>query len=115
MKEDAAEEGETDTQPGVLQRVDPLEVRRLVDGDVPVDRHEDDDVDRAGHEGVDQGSSQFLQARVKLCLSWSLQTSSQVCLTTSMINTQHLYRSGMCYRHSTPCQHSTAGCINLAI
>ena len=55
VEEDAAEEGEADAQPGVLQRVDPLEVRRLVDGDVPVDRHEDDDVDRAGHEGVDQG------------------------------------------------------------
>ena len=55
MEEDAADEGEADAQPGVLQRVDPLEVRRLVDGDVPVDRHEDDDVHRAGHERVDQG------------------------------------------------------------
>ena len=55
MKEDTADEGEADAKPGVLQGVDPLEVRRLVDGDVPVDRHEDDDVHRAGHEGVDQG------------------------------------------------------------
>ena len=55
VKEDAANEGETDAQPGILQGVDPLEVRRFVDGDVPVDRHEDDDVHRAGHERVDQG------------------------------------------------------------
>ena len=54
MEENPTEEGETDAEPGVLQRVDPLEVGRLVDGDVTVDRHEDDDVDRAGHERVDQ-------------------------------------------------------------
>ena len=45
MKEDTADEGEADAKPGVLQGVDPLEVRRLVDRDVAVDRHEDDDVD----------------------------------------------------------------------
>ena len=33
----------------------PLEICWLVDGDVSVDCHADDDVDAAGHEGVDQG------------------------------------------------------------
>ena len=39
---------------GVLGSVKSLEVSRFVDWDVSVDCHEDDDVDRAGHEGVDQ-------------------------------------------------------------
>ena len=39
---------------GVLGSVKSLEVSRLVDGDVSVDCHEDDDVDRARHERVDQ-------------------------------------------------------------
>ena len=54
MEEDAGEEAEADVDGGVLEGVDPLEVGGLVDGDVTVDRHEDDDVDRAGHERVDQ-------------------------------------------------------------
>ena len=33
----------------------PLEVSRFVDRDVSVDSHEDDDIDGAGHEGVDDG------------------------------------------------------------
>ena len=40
---------------GILGSVKSLEVCGLVDGNVSVDCHEDDDVDRAGHEGVDQG------------------------------------------------------------
>ena len=55
MKEDTTDKGETDAQAGVLQRVDPIKVRRHVDGDVPVDCHEYDYVHRAGHERVDQG------------------------------------------------------------
>ena len=38
----------------VLGSVKSLEVSRLVDGDVSVDCHEDDDVHRAGHERVNQ-------------------------------------------------------------
>ena len=38
----------------ILGSVKSLKVSRFVDGDVSVDCHEDDDVDRAGHEGVDQ-------------------------------------------------------------
>ena len=34
----------------------PLEVSWFVDGDVSVDSHEDDDIDGAGHEGVDDGN-----------------------------------------------------------
>ena len=34
-------------------RVNPLELGRLVDGDVSVDRHADDDIHGAGHERVD--------------------------------------------------------------
>ena len=33
----------------------PLEVSRFVDRDVSIDSHEDDDIDGAGHEGVDDG------------------------------------------------------------
>ena len=36
-----------------------LKVSRLVDGDISVDRHADDDVDAAGHEGVDQRQHQM--------------------------------------------------------
>ena len=32
-----------------------LKICRLINGDVSVDGHTDDDVDTAGHEGVDQG------------------------------------------------------------
>ena len=38
----------------VLVGVYALKLRRPIDGDVAVDRHTDDDVDRAGHEGVDE-------------------------------------------------------------
>ena len=40
---------------GVLGSVKSLEVCGLVDGNVSVDCHEDDDVDGARHERVDQG------------------------------------------------------------
>ena len=39
-----------------------LEVSGLVDGDVAVDRHADDDVNRRRHEGVEHGD---LQVRLK--------------------------------------------------
>ena len=35
--------------------MEPLEVCRLVDSDVPVDCHRDDDIDRADTEGIGQG------------------------------------------------------------
>ena len=35
--------------------MEPLEVSRFVDRNVSVDSHEDDDIDGAGHEGVDDG------------------------------------------------------------
>ena len=54
MEEDAADDGEADAELGVLQCVDPLEDQRLVDGDELVDRHADDDVNRANHEHIDQ-------------------------------------------------------------
>ena len=44
MEEDAGDEGEADAEPGVLQCVDPLKGKWLVDGDVPVDCDADDDV-----------------------------------------------------------------------
>ena len=58
MEQDAGQEAEGDVDPGVLEGVDPLEVGGLVDGDVTVDGHADDDVDAARHERVDQGKLQ---------------------------------------------------------
>ena len=55
MEENAAYEGKADAQPGVLQCLDPLGVCRLVEGDVPVDCHGDDDKDRGDTEGIGQG------------------------------------------------------------
>ena len=55
VEKDTGQEGESDVDLGVLGGVQALEVGRFVDGDVPVDGHEDDDVDGAGHEGVDDG------------------------------------------------------------
>ena len=54
VEEDAADEGEADAEPGVLQRVHPLEGQWLVDGDELVDSHADDDKNRADHEDIDQ-------------------------------------------------------------
>ena len=54
VEEHPAQEGEADADAGVHEGVDPLEVGGLVDGDVAVDRHEDDDVDTARHEAVDE-------------------------------------------------------------
>ena len=59
MEKDTGQEGESDVDLGVLGGVQALEVGRFVDGDVPVDGHEDDDVDGARHEGVDQGQFQM--------------------------------------------------------
>ena len=39
---------------GILGSVKSLEVSWFVDGDVSVDCHKDDDVDRACHKGVDE-------------------------------------------------------------
>ena len=55
MEEDAAEETEADAKPGIPQCVDLFQCKRLVDGNVPVDRDVDDDVDRADTEGIGQG------------------------------------------------------------
>ena len=54
MEGDSREEGEADVDGGVLEGVDPLEVRGSVDRDVTVDRHADDDVHAGSHEGVYQ-------------------------------------------------------------
>ena len=54
VEEDAADEGEADAEPRVLQRVHPLEGQWLVDGDELVDSHADDDKNRADHEDIDQ-------------------------------------------------------------
>ena len=54
VQEDAGQEGEDDVDLGILESVQPLEMCGPVDGDVSVDGHADDDVDRAGHEGVDE-------------------------------------------------------------
>ena len=59
VEKDTGQEGESDVDLGVLGGVQALEVGRFVDGDVPVDGHEDDDVDGAGHEGVDDGHFQM--------------------------------------------------------
>ncbi len=50
VEEGAAHEGAEDGQVGVAEGVDALELSRLVDGDVPVHRHADDDVHGRGHE-----------------------------------------------------------------
>ena len=54
VEEDAGQEGEGDVDLGILECVQSVEMCGSVDGDVPVDGHADDDVDRAGHEGVDE-------------------------------------------------------------
>ena len=53
MKRDPREEGKSDVNLGVLGSVKSLKISWFVDWDVAVDCHEDDDVDRTGHEGVD--------------------------------------------------------------
>ena len=63
MEENAGYEEKADAKPGVFQCVDPLELRRLVQGDVPVDSHGDDDVDRGDAEGIGQGP-------LKVSLPW---------------------------------------------
>ena len=55
MENDPKEERQTNGESGIFKSVQSLEVSWLVDGDVSVDCHEDDDVHRAGHERVDQG------------------------------------------------------------
>ena len=55
MEENAADEGEAEAEPGVLQCVDLLELEWLVDGDVPVDCDADDDVHRVDEEQIGQG------------------------------------------------------------
>ena len=54
VEEDAEDEREADADPGILQGVYLLECKRVVDGDVPVDRDADDDVRRADTERIDQ-------------------------------------------------------------
>ena len=54
VEENAKDKREADMDLGILEGVKPLEVCGSVDGDVPVDCHADDDVDRAGHERVDE-------------------------------------------------------------
>ena len=55
MKYYPEKERQADGHPGILEGVQSLKVSGFVDGDVSVDSHADDDVDRAGHEGVDEG------------------------------------------------------------
>ena len=59
MKRDPREEGKSDVNLGVLGSVKSLKISWFVDWDVAVDCHEDDDVDGARHEGVDQGQFQM--------------------------------------------------------
>ena len=54
MENDPEEERQTNRESGIFKSVQSLEVSWLVDGDVSVDCHEDDDVHRAGHEGVNE-------------------------------------------------------------
>ena len=54
MEEDPCKEAEADMDLSILEGMEPLEVCGPVDGDVPVDCHADDDVDRAGHERVNK-------------------------------------------------------------
>ena len=51
-----------------------MKVCRFVDGDVSVDCHEDDDVDRAGHEGVDKR-----QLEMSLEKGGGVMTSTKTC------------------------------------
>ena len=53
VEEYAGKKGEGDVDLGILECVESVEMCWSVDGDVPVDSHADDDVDRAGHERVD--------------------------------------------------------------
>ena len=55
MKYYPEKERQADGHPGILEGVQSLKVSGFVDGDVSVDCHADDDVDGAGHEGVDEG------------------------------------------------------------
>ena len=59
MEEDAEDEREADAAPGVLQCVDSVECKWLVDGDVPVDRDADDDVHRADTERIGHGQHEM--------------------------------------------------------
>jgi hypothetical protein len=52
VEQDSTEEGQADAQVRVPQGVNPLEDVGLVDGDVTIYCHQDDDVDRAGHEAI---------------------------------------------------------------
>ena len=54
VQEDPSKEAETDMDLSILESVKPLEVCWPVDGDVPVNCHADDDIDRASHERVDE-------------------------------------------------------------
>ena len=55
MEEEAEREVEGDAEPGVVQRVEPLEGCRLEDRDEAVEGHRDDDVYGADAEGVGEG------------------------------------------------------------
>ena len=55
MEQEAEREVEGDAEPGVVQRVEPFEGRRLEDRDEAVDGHRDDDVHGADTEGVGEG------------------------------------------------------------
>ena len=55
MEKGAADEGEADAEPGVLQYVHLLEGQRLEDCYELVNCHADDDVPRADTEGIGQG------------------------------------------------------------
>ena len=54
VQEDPSKEAETDMYLSILESVKPLEVCWHVDGDVSVDGHANDDVNRASHERVDK-------------------------------------------------------------
>ena len=56
VEEDSSKERECDVNLSILRSVEPLEVGWFVDGDISVDGHEDDDIDRASHERVDDGN-----------------------------------------------------------
>ncbi len=54
VEHNTPEKGRRDGNPRVFMRVHPLKMGGPIDGDVAIDRHADDDVDRARHEGVDE-------------------------------------------------------------
>ena len=94
MKYYPEKERQADGHPGILEGVQSLKVCGFVDGDVSVDSHADDDVDRAGHEGVDEGHHQ-------MCLSLSLVVGNYGGQLTYQVNASELHFARSFQGHPT--------------